>query len=236
MIKNIIISPHLDDAVIDCWHLVANPDSILVNVFSGIPAQGTHAWWDRLCGEPDSHKMVQMRLKENAMAVSISGNANPQQFLGFLDNQYRRADNVPLVSDLANLIDKSTPKTATIFAPLALSRIYRHPDHVLGRLTALELYKRNYRVRFYPDQPYMSLPSKPREPKIKRTQDLAKKVLGLSLVAQVVPLSEDQLMLKHEAMKAYRSQYTLLNVPTLGAMDRISKRPYELIFTPAGEQ
>ena len=234
MIKNVILSPHLDDAIIDCWHLVADPSSIIVNVFSGVPPQGTHAWWDRLCGEADSQKMVQLRLKENERAVSISANSNPQQFLDLLDKQYRGAGNDPLANHLANLIENFVPQAANIYAPLALSRLYRHPDHVLVRLAALELRKRNYRVGFYADQPYMSLPSKPRQPKLKHIQTLSEKVMGFSLVAQVVPLNQEQLRLKRTAMKTYTSQYKLLNVTSLGAMDRISKRPYELILTPAG--
>ncbi len=232
MIKNVILSPHLDDAVINCWHLITDPDSTLLNVFSGIPPKGTHAWWDRMCREADSHKMVQIRLSENAAAVSISGNTNPQQFLNLLDKQYRGSGNDPMVNDLADQIEAFIPKAATIFAPLALSRIFRHPDHVLVRLAALELHRRNYQVQFYPDQPYMTLPYKPRQLKLKHIQALAERVIGFKLIAQIVPLSQEQLEFKRKAMKTYDSQYTLLNIPTLGAMDRISKRPYELIFKP----
>ena len=44
----VILSPHFDDAVLSCWHLLAGAGEVLVvNVFAGEPAAGVLGWWDR---------------------------------------------------------------------------------------------------------------------------------------------------------------------------------------------
>ncbi len=44
-----ILSPHLDDAVLSCWHLLEQPgELIVINVFAGVPEDGGRlAWWDQ---------------------------------------------------------------------------------------------------------------------------------------------------------------------------------------------
>ena len=50
----IILSPHFDDAVLSCWHLLASAGEVLVvNVFAGEPPAGTLGWWDELAGASD---------------------------------------------------------------------------------------------------------------------------------------------------------------------------------------
>ena len=44
----LLLSPHMDDAVLDCWGLLAGErDLVVVNVFAGAPARGTLAQWGR---------------------------------------------------------------------------------------------------------------------------------------------------------------------------------------------
>jgi hypothetical protein len=42
----VILSPHLDDAVLSCWHLLTGPGEVeVINVFAGVPADlGAPAW------------------------------------------------------------------------------------------------------------------------------------------------------------------------------------------------
>jgi len=51
-----ILSPHHDDAVLSCWHVLSGPGEVLViNVFAGIPGpQGGDRAWDRGAGVSDS--------------------------------------------------------------------------------------------------------------------------------------------------------------------------------------
>lgn len=232
MPKKILLSPHLDDAVFDCWYLLTQPDATLLTIFSGVPAEGTTAWWDGICGQSDSHRMMQIRVAENKKAIEISGNANPQLFLDLLDNQYRAKDDNPTASDLADAIERITPKGITYYAPLAISCVYRHPDHVLARETCLELHKRGHHVGFFPDYPYMRSPRKPRGGRLQHTGALAERVLGMDISVQINDLTPDQLKAKSSAIKAYRTQYTPINIETFGALSRLRRRNYELLFIP----
>lgn len=227
---NVILSPHLDDAVFDCWHLLTKADTVVLNVFSGIPPEGTKALWDRICGEADSHKMVQMRLAENQTAMGFSGNPNQQLFLGLLDAQYRHGSGELSVSDLADNIEKDTPKNSLFFAPLAISRIFRHPDHVRIRKVGLELLRRGHKVGFFPDYPYMTTPQKPKSEKLNQIRIRAEKELGISLTFEILELTSEQLETKRNAMKAYKTQYRVINIETLGALTRLGKQKYELVF------
>src|SRR5579884_2646409 len=131
MPKTVILSPHLDDAVINCWQPIVSGDSIIINIFAGIPPEGTRRLWDRVCGEADSVKMMHERRRENDIAVSIGGSATAQVYLDYLDNQYREGD--PEVGEMVESVLAKSPEESAFLAPLAGSRIYRHPDHVLAR-------------------------------------------------------------------------------------------------------
>src|SRR5690348_14091165 len=71
----LLLSPHLDDAVLDCWSvLTARPAPRVVDVFAGIPPAGAGApLWDRITGAPDSAARVGERLEEDARALGAAG-------------------------------------------------------------------------------------------------------------------------------------------------------------------
>src|SRR5437763_9088482 len=56
-----ILSPHFDDAVLSCWHLLAGPTSLgVVNIFTASPPDGCDVpWWDRLTGATDAARRMQ---------------------------------------------------------------------------------------------------------------------------------------------------------------------------------
>src|SRR5690349_8735562 len=62
-----ILSPHLDDAVLSCWHVLTQPGVVVVvNVFAGVPASlDGPAWWDRYTGATDSLERVRERIDED---------------------------------------------------------------------------------------------------------------------------------------------------------------------------
>ena len=53
-----ILSPHLDDAVLSCWHVLEGPEQArVINVFTADPPPGTPPpWWDRLTGASDPRR------------------------------------------------------------------------------------------------------------------------------------------------------------------------------------
>ena len=90
----VILSPHFDDAVLSCWHLLASAGEVLVvNVFAGEPPAGTLGWWDRLAGATDSAAAVRARIEEDRQALALAGRTAVN--LPFLDSQYRQADQAP---------------------------------------------------------------------------------------------------------------------------------------------
>ncbi len=230
MARNVILSPHFDDAVLNCWHIFIKKNTTVVNIFSGIPPRGTSTLWDRICGQSDSQLMMQQRKAENANAATIAGNKSSQLFLNLLDNQYRPKSDSPSVNKLTTSFEKMVSGSVKYYAPLAISRVYRHPDHILIRKVGLELKRRGHEVYFYPDHPYMSSPKTAKELSLNRTKKLAEKVLKLPLSIEVNSLDKSQIEKRYLALRAYKSQYTAINIQTFGAISRLSRCNYELVL------
>jgi hypothetical protein len=147
-----ILSPHLDDAVLSCWHLLAQPgDVIVINVFAGVPAsRGALAWWDQLTGAKDSGQRVRERVEEDREALAHAGRKPVN--LAFLDEQYRDAEQ-PLAPLAAQIEGRLVPGVH-VYAPAAFGG---HADHALVRAAALELRKRGFAVSLYADLPHATL-------------------------------------------------------------------------------
>jgi LmbE family N-acetylglucosaminyl deacetylase len=145
----VILSPHLDDAVLSCWHLLEESGEVaVVNVFAGVPERiRTPAWWDRLTGATDSRQRMRERIEEDRKALALAERTPVN--LDFLDGQYRGVN------------EQAEPLTARIRAPLqdgahiyAPAGIGDHPDHGLVRAAALELHRAGFTVSLYADLPH----------------------------------------------------------------------------------
>ena len=226
MVKTVILSPHLDDAVFNCWHTLNQPNVTLLTVFAGIPLAGTSGVWDKLCGEPHSDMMVKRRRAENKQA--LDGLGVSIQYLNFLDAQYRTialtADNV-----LTEIIN-ATSLQSVFLVPLAASSLRRHVDHVLLRKVGIMLHQLGRRVIFYPDIPYMSLPKHISDASLGRLLSQSSRVTGLNLGYRVLQLSDTQQQAKRQAMRTYTSQYNMTNLISFGGLHRATKRNYELLL------
>ena len=145
----VVLSPHLDDAVLSCWHLLAGSDAVtVVNVFTGSPAPGTQPpRWDRETGAHDPVARMRERRAEDRRALDLVGRASVN--LGLLDAQYGgvRSPIRPLLMPLQRWRDPST----VLYAPAALGR---HPDHAVVRDAALDLARAGWRVVLYADLPH----------------------------------------------------------------------------------
>jgi hypothetical protein len=84
--RSVVLSPHPDDAVPSCWHLLAGGDTTVVTVFAGVPEPGTCGWWDRLTGASDPAARVRERLAEDTRAPALAGASSVR--LDLLDEQY----------------------------------------------------------------------------------------------------------------------------------------------------
>ncbi len=224
MSKLIVVSPHLDDAVFSCWHSL-NIADVVITVFAGIPPDGTSAWWDRLCGEKDSSKMIKNRIAENnkALAYSKSKAIN----LNFLDAQYRK-DSVG-AKDIAQEIANNSSLTDIFMVNLGGSA-WCHKDHILTREAGIELLNQGCSVSFYADIPYMSLPGNPSKLFLNQMQNKATKLTHRSIEVIATKLDDQSYLDKIAAVKEYASQYQAINLTSFGRLDRYLKSRYELEF------
>jgi LmbE family N-acetylglucosaminyl deacetylase len=150
----VVLSPHLDDAVLSCWHLLSGPDELRVlNVFAGVPS-GAAGWWDEITGARDAGERVRERRAEDRAALAIAGRRSTN--LELLDAQHRVNGSEPsaLEAVLPHLQSDDV-----VWAPAALRP---HRDHELVREVGLALQARGHQVCFYADLP-ASAPSAPLE-------------------------------------------------------------------------
>jgi LmbE family N-acetylglucosaminyl deacetylase len=228
MAATVILSPHLDDAVFSCWHAVDGRQVTVLTVFAGLPPAGTTRLWDRVCGQADSRRMVQARRDENKAALRHTSAA--AKHLEFLDAQYRHSP--PSIDELVNEILANSPAAATFMVPLAASRVWRHPDHVLVRQAGLALMRLGHPIVLYPDLPYMASPHEPTPAYLQKLCRRTASLLGVAAAARVHRFSASQQRAKRAAMKAYRSQYRQTNITSLGGLSRIARRGYEIYLIP----
>jgi LmbE family N-acetylglucosaminyl deacetylase len=143
--RMVVLSPHLDDAVLSCWHLL-DADVTVVTVFAGVPQPQTCGWWDRLTGASDSATRVRERQLEDSEALALTGAGSVR--LDLLDLQYRPPGEVPAVEEA---VAPHVREADVVYAPLG---IILNTDHALVRDAALAL---GGDVRLYADHPHAGI-------------------------------------------------------------------------------
>jgi len=117
-----VISPHLDDAVLSAGQMMAGrPDCVVVTVFSGVPDPPQVTAYDRSCGFMSSTEAMIARMLEDHQALSRLGAR--AEHLGHLDSQYGPASVNAIYEDLADRWWRLG--FPDVLAPLGLA----HPDH-----------------------------------------------------------------------------------------------------------
>lgn len=127
MPRIVVVSPHLDDAVLSCGGLLgARPGSTVVTVYTGVPdAADLLTDWDRRCGFGSAAEAMRERRREDARAMAIVRGHGLA--LGFLDSQYiacADAGLLALTEALMRTLAELRPDAVAI--PLGLL----HADHV----------------------------------------------------------------------------------------------------------
>lgn len=146
----LLLSPHLDDAVLDCWSLLGSErDLLVVNIFTGIPPAGRLALWDAITGARDSAGRVRERVAEDALALGRAGRTPVN--LPFLDAQYRRPPPAPSLDELDLALSSVVQSTSRIHVPAGLGE---HPDHLLARRYGRMLLRAGIPVNVYAELPY----------------------------------------------------------------------------------
>ncbi len=138
----LLISPHLDDAVLSCGELIASrPGTTVATLFAGRPpAYGTPTRWDRDAGFGAGDDVIAARREEDRAALQIL-DATPL-WLDFVDDQYAVPVGMSaLVGALCHAIEALRPEAVAFPAGLF------HADHrrahdaaliALSRFTGLE--------------------------------------------------------------------------------------------------
>jgi LmbE family N-acetylglucosaminyl deacetylase len=124
----VVVSPHLDDAVLGCSTLMAaHPGVTVVTVFAGRPLEypSPMQHWDSLCGFEDGDEVHVARRAEDAAALA-SLDATPV-WLDFVEHSYLERPDwvrpeavVEALDDAVRMLDPTS-----VFVPFGLG----NPDH-----------------------------------------------------------------------------------------------------------
>jgi len=139
----VVISTHLDDAVLSCWSVLeADADVTVVTVFTGGPEPGFVSSWDADTGV-DSRTRMEQRRAENRAALTVAG-LTPVD-LGFLEVLY--GGGVVTAGELqAHVADADA-----VYAPAGIGLEHVNEEHGIVRDAVLAV---RPDARLYADQPY----------------------------------------------------------------------------------
>ena len=218
----VILSPHLDDAVLSCWSVLTGPAGAeVVNLFTAAGAAPHEG--ERLTGAGDSAERARDRAAEDRAALALAG-ARPRN-LDLLEHPHwmagrrlRRRTFARRLREVSRAAGPHLGRAAHVYAPAAIGG---HPDHELVRELACALLRDGARVSFYADQPYCYAYGWPhwvvgeaRDPYLdldrewRRHLDTAS-VRFADLRADVVRL-DDAHEHKLRALRLYRTQFAVL--------------------------
>jgi LmbE family N-acetylglucosaminyl deacetylase len=151
--------------VFGCWSALdqSETETIVINVFAGLPPAGTSGGWDRECGVPDSVEMMRRRRAEDERALAIAG-VSPVH-LDFLDAQYTTEDRD--IEAIAATVRLTASSWSALYAPAGIGGYTKllgahgltlapHPDHEAVRQVAMRLHQPGVPTCFYAEIPYAS--------------------------------------------------------------------------------
>ncbi len=214
----LVLSPHWDDAVLNCWSILTNArECNVVNVFAGSPPPGRLTLWDAITGAEDSAAQTRARLAEDASALALAKRTPVN--LPFLDNQYRTQPG-PSLRELDRALFARVPSASHVHVPAGVGG---HPDHKLVRRYGRMLAYTGMPVSLYVDLPYCVTHGWPHwvlggEPEANLDVD----AFWLSFLegvpempplrsARIERLDEATAAAKLVAMQTYRTQFPALN-------------------------
>ncbi|CAB3786915.1 hypothetical protein LMG27177_02103 [Paraburkholderia fynbosensis] len=150
----LVVSPHLDDAVLSCGLLLAaHPAATVCTIFTSAPEGDMMTDWDRASGFTGAFEATRARRTEDVRALSVL-RASPIH-LPFCDAQYLSSpSHEALVAALRATFLEVKPATALF--PLGLF----HSDHTMASdacLAALRSFK-DLAAYAYEDVPYRNIP------------------------------------------------------------------------------
>jgi LmbE family N-acetylglucosaminyl deacetylase len=205
----VILSPHLDDAVLNCFSVLTSGQEVrVVNIFAGIPPPGFVSDWDRACGGGESADHVRTRLAEDEAVLGALGHRPVN--LTFLDIQYGLRRFTMQMLDRA--LARAVPVASLVYAPAALGE--GHIDHRLVASYARALARAGIPVRLYADLPYAvraGWPAWVRDSGTEAEDNGRRGPVRELTPVQVVTLDPATAEQKLRAMQAYQTQFSSLD-------------------------
>jgi len=204
----VVISPHLDDAVLGCGQLlVMHPGSVVITALAGPPAgYETVTVWDAAAGFGPGDDVIAARRAEDHAALAIL-HAHPV-WLDFLDDQYGDS---PSVARLAGGLEQAIIATGltTIYIPLG----FFHTDHKLTHAAMLRVRGRHPTFAWFGyEEPNYRLVSHLRSERLQA-------LLAAGITATPAGTSSDAGRdAKRAAVAEYRSQLRALTAPGMPGM------------------
>lgn len=149
----LVVSPHLDDAVLSCGLLLAaHPTAVVCTVLTAPPEKNMITEWDRNSGFADAFEAILARKAEDVRALTLLGASLIH--LPFRDAQYKSPpSHDALIAALQQTLSQVKP--GTVLIPMGL----HHPDHAMvadACLAAVQRFK-HLPVHAYEDVPYRKI-------------------------------------------------------------------------------
>jgi LmbE family N-acetylglucosaminyl deacetylase len=137
----VIVSPHLDDAVLSCALLmIAHPGATVVTVFAGNPPAypATMRYWDVQGGFGPDDDVMAVRRAEDRAALALLG-ATPHH-LDFVEHTYNENDRPVAPDVLAGPLEAAIREhgPTAVIAPFGLA----NPDHDVTHAAAMRARER----------------------------------------------------------------------------------------------
>lgn len=213
----VVVSPHLDDAVLSAAVQLTRPGARLVTVCAGLPPAGAQLGeWDRLTGAADAAERVRERWLEDEAAAAVLGVVEVVR-LDFDDGQHLdgpRTDQAEMVAALEPLFADAVE----IWLPAGIGG---HPDHLATRDAGLAaaLSTPHTLVRHFADVPYSVHAGWPHSVTAEPTR-------------QVHVLDDEAQRRKVKAMACYRTQIPALDYAGALANGDPAVVGFELSWSP----
>lgn len=147
----LLLSPHWDDSVLDCWGLLASDRRLnVVNVFGAVPLDARPGRWEAVSGAADPAQRARERTAEDARALARAGR-EPLN-LPLLAVPWRRR-NPPSVrlDDLDRALTAEVQSASRVYVPAGIGA---NPDHLLTRRYGRMLLRAGMPVTLYAELPY----------------------------------------------------------------------------------
>jgi hypothetical protein len=240
----LVLSPHWDDAVLDCWSLLASDRELhVINVFSGTPAPGGLTIWDATTGAGDSAERARERIVEDALALARAG--REPLGLSFLDAQYRGPPPAPTLEQFDLALTAHAGSACRVYVPAGLGG---HVDHLLTRRYGRMLLRTGMPVELYADLPYCILhgwphwvDGRPEQPNrnvdafwSSFLQDVPE--MPPLRTARVERLEDHDAAAKLAAMSCYRTQLPCLDYGARGLLSDPEIHRFEVRWELAAER